>query len=162
MHSGSGTSSCNTSNSEHAEARNGNPRTGNDSDENSRKKRVLIVEDHRTLRQSLRLYFEFKGYAVASAEGYEKALEKAAACPPDVIVCDRQLDDVRDGIDVARALQRRYGSDVVFVSGTSMDELRAETSDLDVIAYLKKPVLPHRIERAVRSAGVLDDANDAE
>ncbi len=147
---------------ERAEAGNEKARLTGESADEQKKIRVLIVEDHPALRQSLRLYFEFKGYAVAATDGYAQALEAAADSPPDVIVCDRQLNDARDGIDVARALQSAYGSDIVFVSGTSMGELRAATSDLNVIAYLKKPVLPHRIEKAVRLAQEADNSNDSQ
>lgn len=114
--------------------------------------RVLIVEDVPSLRETLRTYLEFFGYTVTTVGGFDDALESARACPPDVAVCDRQLGEDRDGIDVARALQRRHGAELVFVSATSMNELRAQTADLNVTAYLKKPVLPDRIEAAVRLA----------
>lgn len=158
MYSGSGT---NNRDNDRAGENPDKPRVTKDSGAEPQKLRVLIVEDHLALRQSLRLYFEFKGYAVTAAAGYEQALKAAADCPPDVVICDRQLDDSRDGVDVARALQGAYGADIVFVSGASMEELRAETSDLDVIAYLKKPVLPNRIEGAVRVAGMSGSSNDA-
>lgn len=117
----------------------------------SRKPRVMIVEDHAVLRESLRMYFEIKGFETNVAGGYEDALKAADGFKPDVAICDRQLDGNRDGVDVARDLQRKFGCAIVFVSGTSMEKLRSETRDLDVVAYMKKPVLPTRIEGAISS-----------
>lgn len=130
----------------------GNARSDLRANEDARNLKVLIVEDVSAVREALSLYLEFHGYDVASASGFDAAIKSASRRPPDVAVCDRQLGEDRDGIDVARTLQRRHGSRLVFVSATSMNELRAQTSDLDVAAYLKKPVVPGRIEAAVRRA----------
>ena len=116
---------------------------------------ILIVEDHETLRELLRSYFEHQGYPVKAADSYERALVLAAENPPDVAVCDRQLggdEEARDGVDTARVLQSTFGAAIVFVTGTSMTGLRAATPDLEVAEYLQKPVLAERIERAVREA----------
>ena len=114
--------------------------------------RVLVVEDHPVLRETLSMFLEAHGYAVASAANYGQALAVAAVTPPDVAVCDRQLGGNRDGVDTARELQKRHGSEVVFVSGTSMETLRADSEDLEVLDYIKKPALPNHIEAAVRLA----------
>ncbi|NNE60442.1 MAG: response regulator [Woeseia sp.] len=116
--------------------------------------RVLVVEDHRALRASLAMFLEFHGYVVTASASFDEALQAAAATKPDVAVCDRHLNEDRDGIDVARELQRQFGCRLVFVSGTAMDDLRAATKDLDVVAYISKPALPDRIEAAVRKAKV--------
>lgn len=111
---------------------------------------VLIVEDQEDLRDGLRRFLQLKGYEAHVARNFDAALRAADAKPPDVAVCDRELGESRSGIDVARILQRRYASAIVFVSGTSIEQLRADTADLDVVAYLQKPVSPARIEQSVR------------
>lgn len=124
-----------------------------DESDNSRQQiSVLVVEDHPALRESLAVFLEYYGYDVATASGYEQALAAAETLSPDVAVCDRQLNDAQNGIDVARAVQRRFGTRLVFVSGTSIARLRDETVDLEVLAYIKKPALPDQIEAAVRLA----------
>ncbi|MBT8096106.1 MAG: response regulator [Woeseia sp.] len=156
MHSGSRTKKSKDRNDD--ESRHADPGAGSDAEieaarnADSPNPRILIVEDVASLREALRMYLEFYGYTVASAGSFDDALESASKRPPDVAVCDRQLGEERDGIDVARALQRLHGAQLVFVSATSMSELRAQTTDLDVTAYLKKPVLPRRIAAAVRLA----------
>lgn len=156
MHSKSRTDKSDRQNGRRADGKDATSCRTNVSDscthENTPNPKVLIVEDVTSLREALRLYLEFHGYDVVSVGGFDAAIESALDRPPDVAVCDRQLGEERDGIDVARALQRRHGSRLVFVSATSINELRAQTSDLDVTAYLKKPVMPRRIEAAVRRA----------
>lgn len=153
MYSQTGTSNDRTARNRKARERSDDPTDSEDAYSNidSRKLRVLIVEDHAVLRESLRMYFEIKGFETNVASAYEDALRVADGFEPDVAICDRQLGGNKDGVDVARDLQRKFDCAIVFVSGTSMEKLRSETRDIDVVAYMKKPVLPTRIEGAIRS-----------
>ncbi len=67
--------------------------------------RLLLVEDHQLVRQSLRALLEDE-FAVAEAEDAAGALAQAAAFRPEVVLLDLSLPD-RDGLTVLRLLRER-------------------------------------------------------
>src|SRR5579884_1627790 len=64
--------------------------------------KVLIVDDHRTFRETARLLLESEGFQVVgeAADG-KSAVAQAAALTPELILLDVQLPDM-DGFQVAR------------------------------------------------------------
>ncbi|HXY61725.1 MAG TPA: response regulator, partial [Nitrospirota bacterium] len=62
-------------------------------------KRILIVEDEETLRESMRRIFAKEGYAVDGAESAEKALSLLETSMYDVIISDIILPGM-DGIEM--------------------------------------------------------------
>lgn len=101
---------------------------------------VLIVEDEAAARQASGHYLNHCGHRVATAENAEEAAREAGRRRPDVVICDWRLGRERDGVDVARELQQKYGSSIVFVSAYLLDQLRYAARDMDVARYLRKPI----------------------
>jgi CheY-like chemotaxis protein len=66
--------------------------------------RVLLVEDNRETRQSLRLILEAWGYQVEEAADGAEGLRKAIAWRPDVVLVDIGLP-VFDGYELARRVK---------------------------------------------------------
>lgn len=63
---------------------------------------VLIVDDHRTFRETARLLLESEGFhVVGEAENGESAVAQATSLAPELILLDVQLPDI-DGFQVAR------------------------------------------------------------
>ena len=67
--------------------------------------RLLLVEDHQLVRQSLRALLEDE-FVVAEAEDAAGALAQAAAFRPEVVLLDLSLPD-RDGLTVMRLLREQ-------------------------------------------------------
>ena len=105
--------------------------------------RVLVVDDDRAVRESLRRSLEFNGYAVALAgDGAEALAGLGAAGPgaaPDVVVMDVMMPRL-DGIETTRAL-RAAGNDVPILVLTARDSVGDRVDGLDAGAddYLTKP-----------------------
>ena len=68
------------------------------------KPRVLVVDDDRAVRDSLRRSLEFNGYAVALATDGAEALAGIASARPDVVVMDVMMPRL-DGLETTRALR---------------------------------------------------------
>ena len=63
---------------------------------------VLIVDDHRTFRETARLLLESEGFhVVGEAETGESAVAQATSLAPELVLLDVQLPDI-DGFQVAR------------------------------------------------------------
>jgi DNA-binding response OmpR family regulator len=102
--------------------------------------KILLVEDDDTARNAMQRYLEHAGYEVTAVRGPDEAIETGAALGIKVLICDWELGTDKDGVDVARELQRQTGAAVIFITGQSLAELRIAARDVDVKAYFQKPV----------------------
>jgi two-component system, OmpR family, response regulator MprA len=102
--------------------------------------RVLVVDDERAVRDSLRRALELEGYDVELAADGEEALERLAQNgEPDAVVLDILMPKM-DGLEVCRRL-RREGHRLPVVMLTARDEVENRVAGLDAGAddYVTKP-----------------------
>ncbi len=101
--------------------------------------RVLIVDDDRAVRDSLRRSLEFNGYTVDVAADGAEALARVPLISPDAIVMDVMMPRL-DGLETTKAL-RAAGNDVPILVLTARDAVRDRVDGLDAGAddYLTKP-----------------------
>jgi two-component system response regulator MprA len=100
---------------------------------------VLVVDDDRAVRESLRRSLEFNGYDVSTAADGAEALAGlggGSATAPDVVVMDVMMPRL-DGIETTRAL-RAAGNDVPILVLTARDAV-VEGLDAGADDYLTKP-----------------------
>ncbi|WP_127479461.1 response regulator transcription factor [Nocardioides pantholopis] len=103
------------------------------------KPRVLVVDDDRAVRESLRRSLEFNGYDVHLAQDGAEALASIGQSAPDVVVMDVMMPRL-DGLETTRAL-RTAGHDVPILVLTARDAVGERVAGLDAGAddYLTKP-----------------------
>jgi two-component system response regulator MprA len=102
--------------------------------------KILVVDDERAVRESLRRALELQGYEVDLASDGAQALERLAADgQPDAIVLDILMPGI-DGLDVCRQLRRR-GNSVPVLMLTARDAVGDRVEGLDAGAddYVVKP-----------------------
>jgi two-component system response regulator MprA len=109
------------------------------SDSPGDKPHVLVVDDDKAVRESLRRSLEFNGYVVALAGDGAEALAGIANHDPDVVVMDVMMPRL-DGIEATKAL-RAAGNDVPILVLTARDAVGDRVDGLDAGAddYLTKP-----------------------
>ena len=100
---------------------------------------MLVVDDDRAVRDSLRRSLEFNGYEVVLAADGAEGLVAVGAQHPDVVVVDVMMPRL-DGIETTRAL-RAAGNDVPILVLTARDAVGDRVEGLDAGAddYLTKP-----------------------
>jgi two-component system response regulator MprA len=100
---------------------------------------VLVVDDDRAVRDSLKRSLEFNGYDVRLAEDGAAALAGIGTLKPDAVVMDVMMPRL-DGIETTRAL-RGAGNDVPILVLTARDAVGDRVDGLDAGAddYLTKP-----------------------
>ncbi|WP_313406690.1 response regulator transcription factor [Aeromicrobium sp.] len=113
--------------------------------------RILVVDDDRAVRDSLRRSLEFNGYTVEIAGDGAEALAKVAQSAPDVIVMDVMMPRL-GGLDATRAL-RAAGNDVPILVLTARDAVSDRVDGLDAGAddYLTKPFALEELLARVRA-----------
>jgi two-component system response regulator MprA len=101
--------------------------------------RILVVDDDRAVRESLRRSLAFNGYDVDLAIDGAHALERVAAARPDALVLDVMMPKV-GGLETCRRL-RAAGDDVPILVLTARDSVADRVAGLDAGAddYLVKP-----------------------
>ena len=101
--------------------------------------RILVVDDDRAVRESLRRSLEFNGYTVDLAGDGQQALDAVAARRPDAMVLDVMMPRL-DGLQVCRLL-RGTGDDLPILVLTARDAVSDRVVGLDAGAddYLPKP-----------------------
>jgi two-component system response regulator MprA len=126
--------------------------------------RVLVVDDDKAVRESLRRSLEFNGYDVVLAGDGAEALAVIAGSDPDVVVMDVMMPRL-DGLEATRAL-RTAGNDVPILVLTARDAVGDRVEGLDAGAddYLTKPFalaeLLARLRALLRRVGPADGADD--
>ena len=100
---------------------------------------MLVVDDDRAVRDSLRRSLEFNGYVVSLAGDGAEALATIAVRPPDAVVIDVMMPRL-DGLEATRAL-RSTGNDLPILVLTARDSVGDRVEGLDAGAddYLTKP-----------------------
>ncbi len=113
--------------------------------------RILVVDDDRAVRDSLRRSLEFNGYQVEVAGDGAEALAKVAQVAPDAIVMDVMMPRL-SGLDATRAL-RAAGNDVPILVLTARDAVSDRVDGLDAGAddYLTKPFALEELLARVRA-----------
>jgi two-component system, OmpR family, response regulator MprA len=125
--------------------------------------RVLIVDDDRAVRESLRRSLAFNGYDVELAADGTEALKTLADRPIDAVVLDVMMPGL-DGLATCRAL-RAQGNDVPILMLTARDAVADRVAGLDAGAddYLPKPFaleeLLARLRALLRRTTALPNAN---
>jgi two-component system response regulator MprA len=101
--------------------------------------RILVVDDDRAVRESLRRSLEFNGYQVELASDGQAALESVTSTRPDAMVLDVMMPRL-DGLEVCRRL-RGTGDDLPILVLTARDLVSDRVAGLDAGAddYLPKP-----------------------
>jgi two-component system, OmpR family, response regulator MprA len=119
---------------------------------------ILVVDDERAVRESLRRALELEGYSVELAQDGEEALGRVAREPvPEAVVLDVLMPGI-DGLETCRRI-RTEGVSVPILMLTARTEVDSRVAGLDAGAddYLSKPFalaeLLARLRALLRRAG---------
>jgi two-component system response regulator MprA len=114
--------------------------------------RILVVDDERAVRESLRRALELEGYEIELAADGREALERLEAdSQPDALILDVLMPGV-DGFEVCRRL-RRTGSRLPVLMLTARDAVENRVAGLDAGAddYVTKPFALEELLARIRA-----------
>ncbi len=116
--------------------------------------KILVVDDERAVRESLRRALELEGYEIElAADGLEalQRLEANGDTQPDAVILDVLMPTI-DGLEVCRRL-RRGGNRVPVLMLTARDEIENRVAGLDAGAddYVTKPFALEELVARVRA-----------
>jgi two-component system, cell cycle response regulator len=108
--------------------------------ESSQAKRILIVDDDDTVRDSLNDFLEFHGFSVAAVDRASRALEVLAKDEFDLVISDLVMPQM-DGISLTKAI-RESGKDipVLMMTGFASIEYAVESMKAGATDFFTKPL----------------------
>ena len=112
--------------------------------------RVLVVDDDATVAEVVARYLDREGFSVESVGDGARALERAAADVPDLVVLDLMLPGV-DGLEVCRRLRALAPIPVIMLTALGEESDRVLGLDLGADDYVTKPFSPRELVARVKS-----------
>jgi len=103
-----------------------------------KKKKILVIEDDESSRETLVSFLEESGFAVISTDDGYKGLEMMKREIPDLVISDNRLPHL-DGIELAY-INESFKSKIPFILTSAYENLQDKISRLNVIAFLEKPI----------------------
>ena len=113
--------------------------------------KILVIDDERSIRSTLREILEYEGYEMDEAPDGPSALELAAVEKYDVILCDIKMPQM-DGIEVLDRLLVINDTPVVMISGHGNIETAVEALKKGAYDYISKPLDLNRLLVSIRNA----------
>jgi NarL family two-component system response regulator LiaR len=117
--------------------------------------RVLLVDDHKIVRQGVRAFLHTLEdiQVIDEAETGAAAVSAANQQQPDVVLMDLELPGDLDGISATRQIRKqRPETQVIVVTSHHQDEFIFPAVRAGAISYLLKDVEPDELADAIRKA----------
>lgn len=116
-------------------------------------KNILIVDDERSIRNTLRDILGFEGYAIMEAEDGSKAIEIIKSKQPiECVLCDIKMPKI-DGIEVLEVITEiRPNTPVIMISGHNDIDAAVEAVKKGAFDYISKPPDLNKLLQSVKSA----------
>ena len=114
--------------------------------------KVLVIDDERAIRYSLKEILEMESYEVETAENGEEGLEKARKDKFDAIFCDIKMP-VMDGNEVlSKLIEEGIESPVVMISGHADIQTAVDCIKRGAFDFIEKPLDLNRILITLKNA----------
>ncbi len=114
------------------------------------KKKILLVDDEKTLVKTLTFNLEKEGYQVIPAYDGEEALNKVESDNPDLIILDLMLPGV-DGFEVCQRVRKNMDIPIIMLTARGDDIDKILGLELGADDYLTKPFNPRELLARVKA-----------
>src|ERR1043165_3689124 len=117
--------------------------------------KVLLVDDHKIVRQGVRAYLHTLDdiQVIAEADSGAAAVTAVQQYQPDVVLMDLEMPGDIDGIAATRSIRKlRPETQVIVVTSHHQDEYIFPAVRAGAISYLLKDVEPDELAAAIRKA----------
>ncbi|MDM7998634.1 MAG: response regulator transcription factor [Dehalococcoidia bacterium] len=114
--------------------------------------RLLLVDDHRILRQGMRRLLDLDTglEVVGEAESGYEALAQVRLCRPDIVLMDIRIPGL-DGIETTRRLKQEYPKIGVIILTSYTGEYLPQAIEAGASGYLLKNVSYEELSRCIRA-----------
>lgn len=119
--------------------------------------KILVIDDERSIRNTLKDILEYEKYEVDLAEDGNKGVEMIRSAEYDVVLCDIKMPGL-DGIEVLeRAVVLAPDTPIVMISGHGNIDTAVDSIKKGAFDYIEKPLDLNRLLITIRNA--MDKSN---
>lgn len=113
---------------------------------------ILVTDDEKSIRNSLREILEFENYIVREADGGEETLSQIKKSKIDLLILDIKMKGM-DGIEVLEKVKEiKPELPVVMISGHGTIKIAVEATKMGAFDFIEKPPDLNRLLISVRNA----------
>lgn len=113
--------------------------------------RILIIDDERSIRSTLREILEFENYEVDEAADGAEGLEKLRNSRYDIALCDVKMPRM-DGLEVLeKAAEHRVETQFIMISGHANIDTAVEATRKGAYDFIEKPPDLNRLLVSIRN-----------
>ena len=113
--------------------------------------RILIIDDEKSIRNTLREILEYEKYTVDDAADGEAGMQMVRENKYDTILCDIKMPKM-DGIEVLAKILETADTPVIMISGHGTIDTAVEAIKKGAYDYISKPIDLNRLLIALRNA----------
>lgn len=117
---------------------------------NTSRRRILVVEDDATLRETLADALEDEGFAVSTVVDGAEALTAARGTDPELILLDVMLPQL-SGIEVTRILRAESAVPIILLTAKGSELDRVVGLELGADDYITKPFSLRELTARIRA-----------
>ena len=115
--------------------------------------KILVVQDNLNDAEHIEnLCKSFDYHTLPIADNYDLALHLVHTENPDLLVTSIKLAGEKNGLDLAKIAQEKYGVGTMFVTSYYDDEVLKEAKKIDFYGYIIKPYKDDEFEATIRLA----------
>ena len=115
-------------------------------------KKILIIDDQKAIRNTLKEILEYEKHAVYVAEDGKIGLQMTIENNYDLIFCDIKMPNL-DGIEfLKKVMEEKIISPVIMISGHGDIETAVQTLKIGAYDYIEKPLDLNRVLTSVKNA----------
>jgi DNA-binding response OmpR family regulator len=112
--------------------------------------KILVIDDERTIVETVEHRLRREGYSVFSAESAEDGIRVYRAVKPDLLLLDVMLP-ARSGFDLARSIRKESSVPIIFLTARSSEDDRVLGLELGGDDYVVKPFSLAELAARVKS-----------
>ena len=113
---------------------------------------ILLVDDEKSIRKTLREILEYEGYAVDEAQDGAEGLRMIQDGDYDIVLCDIKMPKM-DGMEVlAKATKSNPDVPIIMISGHGTLETAVDAVKNGAYDYVSKPPDLNRLLITIRNA----------
>jgi len=114
--------------------------------------KVLVIDDERSIRNTLREILEFEGHSISVAEDGKQGVEMALADAYDAIFCDIKMPNM-DGLEVLATLaDSENEAPIIMISGHGDIDTAVDCIKKGAYDFIQKPLDLNRILITLKNA----------
>ncbi|MEN3034157.1 MAG: sigma-54 dependent transcriptional regulator [Aquificaceae bacterium] len=114
--------------------------------------RILVVEDERSIRETLKNILQEEGYMVQTVDSLKGLFQKASDWDFDCVLLDLWLKDGNAFDSLSDILNAFRGAPVIVITGHGRTESAVQAIKLGAFDFLEKPFSLHKLLKSVKEA----------